>query len=963
VLSTSVVGRDGELASLRGLVDAAVHGRGGAAFLSGPAGIGKSRLAQEAAAAAQRRGCAVLRGRAVQAATPVAYRPLTEALCSAIRSGEVPDEAELSPFRRVLGRVVPDWSAGAEARVDDSVVALSEAVLRLLRAVAGDRGCLLVLEDLHWADPETLAIVEYVADNLTTEGVVLVGAVRSEEPSDAVDLARRLASRRVGRLVELGPLHEHDVTAMVRSCLASDDVPDEVLAFAGRAEGVPFLVEELLATAVASGVLVDDGQSWELAPVVERVIPLTFADSMARRMSVLGRDARRVLEAAAVLGRRFDWKLLPAVADLEESAVLAALHDAVDAQIVAVEADGLTFRFRHALSRDAVLAKLLPPERAALCRRAFEEITASDRELDEGQCELAAELAERAGERSRAAALLLEVGRRALHAGALASAETALDRARALAAGDDPVIVDVEECLSEVLSLAGKRDRAVEIGKSLLARLGDDPGAPARRAEAHLRLSRAASAATRWPEAAASLAQARVHAAQADDEVLGSRADALGALVALGAGDREAAARLARAALAVAERMDVPEVACQALEVIGRCERPRDLDAAAAAFRTAYDVAGAHGLTLWRVRALHELGTIDLLAGGDAARLEEARQLALSQGALATAAVLDVQTAAALVMQDDAELALAPARRAAALARRYGLEQTLSVALGFEAHVHARAGRRDVMEACLRQAEALGGGSPDLAVVAAMARTYLALVDEDRIEAERQLDLAIVHASRPAGDQSSPVPGFWALVRAVRPDAPAELPLTNDDPVHFLARSYARYARAVEAGRAGDDGGARALVAEGDRLLGASTWFRHYGRRLVAEAAIDDGWGDPVTWLREALVFFEDRGEDRIVSVCRSLLRRAGAPVSRRGRGVSTVPADLRALGVTSREVDVLTLVADGLPNREIAERLVVSPRTVEAHVERLLTKTGASNRRELAQVATRTGVGARGLT
>ena len=78
---------------------------------------------------------------------------------------------------------------------------------------------------------------------------------------------------------------------------------------------------------------------------------------------------------------------------------------------------------------------------------------------------------------------------------------------------------------------------------------------------------------------------------------------------------------------------------------------------------------------------------------------------------------------------------------------------------------------------------------------------------------------------------------------------------------------------------------------------------------------------------------------------------------------MSTVPADLRALGVTSREVDVLTLVADGLSNREIAERLVVSPRTVEAHVERLLTKTGASNRRELAQVATRTGVDVRGLT
>jgi DNA-binding NarL/FixJ family response regulator len=113
---------------------------------------------------------------------------------------------------------------------------------------------------------------------------------------------------------------------------------------------------------------------------------------------------------------------------------------------------------------------------------------------------------------------------------------------------------------------------------------------------------------------------------------------------------------------------------------------------------------------------------------------------------------------------------------------------------------------------------------------------------------------------------------------------------------------------------------------------------------------VDDGWGDPVPWLREAIVFFDGHGNHVLAGACRDLLRRVGAPVPRRGRGESEVPPALRALGVTSREVDVLRLVVEGLPNREIAARLYLSPRTVEKHVERLVAKTGVPGRAELAK-------------
>jgi DNA-binding NarL/FixJ family response regulator len=128
-------------------------------------------------------------------------------------------------------------------------------------------------------------------------------------------------------------------------------------------------------------------------------------------------------------------------------------------------------------------------------------------------------------------------------------------------------------------------------------------------------------------------------------------------------------------------------------------------------------------------------------------------------------------------------------------------------------------------------------------------------------------------------------------------------------------------------------------------------WWRRLLRLLAAEAAIADGWGDPVPMLRADLTAFEAGGDDQLARTCRTLLRRAGVSV-RRGRGNTTVPPALRALGVTSREMDVLALVADRLTNTQVAERLYLSTRTVETHVTSLLAKTGTTSRTDLVTFA-----------
>ena len=123
--------------------------------------------------------CPVLAGRAVAGGAPTPFRPFAEALTSAGRAGRLPVSEELDPFRPVLGRLIPEWRPPPPAPGEESPVFLGEAVLRLLRALAPRAGCVLVLQDLHRTDQETLALLEYLADNLAAERVLCLATLRA----------------------------------------------------------------------------------------------------------------------------------------------------------------------------------------------------------------------------------------------------------------------------------------------------------------------------------------------------------------------------------------------------------------------------------------------------------------------------------------------------------------------------------------------------------------------------------------------------------------------------------------------------------------------------------------------------------------------------------------------------------------------------------------------------------------
>ncbi len=133
--------------------------------------------------------------------------------------------------------------------------------------------------------------------------------------------------------------------------------------------------------------------------------------------------------------------------------------------------------------------------------------------------------------------------------------------------------------------------------------------------------------------------------------------------------------------------------------------------------------------------------------------------------------------------------------------------------------------------------------------------------------------------------------------------------------------------------------------------MAALPWWRHRVRLLVAGDAIEGGWGDPVRWANEALEVFRARGETRLAARCRSVYRQAQVPVRRQGRGGTPVPPELAGYGISPREMDVLTLAAAGLTDQEIADRLVISPRTVASHLDHVRTKTGAASRADVIQL------------
>jgi DNA-binding CsgD family transcriptional regulator len=905
----------------------AAYGRGACVVVIGEAGAGKTRLVTEAATVARGRGQVVLAGRSTPTDRVSPLRPLGEALLDGLRDRRLPDDPVLAPYLPALGTLVPHWAAGpAFPAVPPAPVVLAEALLRVARWLSAGRGAVVMLEDMHWADRETLAVLEYLADHVTGFPVAVVLTARSDEP--AMPGLGSVLARATLRL-HLAPLADSEVAAMAAACLGVDTAPEAILAGLRRnAAGLPLLVEDLVGVAGKPG-------------------PLRYAEIISRRLAGLGAAARGTVEAAAVLGTEVDPGLLGQVSGLAPSAAADAVT-AARASGLLTPVDG-RLAFRHALVRELVLAQLDPRDRARLCRRAAETLEASMA----GRGAVSEQLGElwiQGGEPRRAAAALHRAGRAARAAGAIAAAEALVRRALAVAPPDLAGAVRLE--LLELLAVAGRIEELSAVGAQALDDLAHDPDLTA---AVHLLLARAAVGAGVPADAGQHLDVVSGLGVLSPRRAAQLRIVRAAAVIAGGSAERLAlSGRLTEQAVTAAEEAGDPELSCEALELLAMSLRPRDLTAAAGVLRRELGAAERAGLVLWRLRALNELGNVEALRDARGDRLWRAHELAVRVGALDTAASSLINLAGLYVGTGAITEAIAAAGQARQLAAALGATQAVAAATALEASAHGFAGRRAQMEHGLRRAVELAPGDADIAEWATGgARGLVGLLFEERSEA-----LAAFARGRELGAPIRALDPWYPalLVLAVQGEASVsevEAELARATAGARFPATWLGYAHAVTLAAAGDPPAAEAAFGKAERAASRYPLFRAIALRLAAEAALDHPFGDPVAWLREAEAAFVSRRLPRIAGACRGLLARAGAPATRRrGRDDAALAPGLLRLGVTAREAEVLELVGEHLSNKEIAARLYLSPRTVEKHVASLRLKTGAADRAALGRLA-----------
>ncbi|MGH2588370.1 MAG: ATP-binding protein, partial [Dehalococcoidia bacterium] len=359
-----LVGRERELTVLTAALAAVKDGRGGLLLVAGEAGVGKTRLVDEALSAT---GLPVLRGEAaIEGSVP--YGPPIAALRAGLR--DAPELLGGGALSGYLARLLPEL--GPPAAESDRAT-LFEA-LRWAFATIGRRAPTVVfLDDLHWADNATLELLPMLAGALQREPLLMVGAYRSDEIPRNHPLRRiRTDLRRLRRLRELavGPLDRADTAALAGQALGGAVGPALAATLYDRTGGVPFFVEELATALAAGGRLRAGGEGFDLEPGDELPIPDTVRDAVLLRAAPLSGPARDAVEVAAVAGLTFDLDLVSELAGGE-----AGLEEALACSLLAEAGSGRA-GFRHALTREALYEDITWTRKRSIHRRLAERLEA-----------------------------------------------------------------------------------------------------------------------------------------------------------------------------------------------------------------------------------------------------------------------------------------------------------------------------------------------------------------------------------------------------------------------------------------------------------------------------------------------------------------------------------------------------------------------------------------------------------
>jgi DNA-binding CsgD family transcriptional regulator len=990
-----LVGRAAELGRLTRLLAEAEAGRPVVVLLSGDAGVGKTRLVTELAEVAGRRGFTVLTGHCAELADTVPYLPLADALRRAATGPAVRDAVAARP---VLSRLLPDRQpdgpdgAGLPGMAQQQ---LFGAVLGMLAELASAAPVLLVLEDMHWADRSTRDLVTFLSRVLHRERIALVVTYRTD------DLHRRHPLRPV--VAELQRLPS--VTAIDLRPLSAAAMAEHLTELSGglltwpaldrvisRAEGNAYYAEELL-TATPAGLADGPGGGPGLAASAGLAgsagLPAGLSDLLLARMEQLSPAAQRVLRAAAVAGRHVDDELVMRASGLGAAEYEEATREAVAARLLVADGDrGLSFR--HALLREAIYADLLPGERTRL-HGLLAGLLADESRLAQ-VAGSAAELAYHAlasHDIPAAFAASVQAGAEAERLAAPAEAHRHYDLALSLweRVTDPEKLGGVEHgdlTLRSALAAADAGDisRAAQQLRRLLAYIspGDSPELASR---ANQRL---AVFLLDLDEYVAALAAARAAvAALPADPPSTRRAQALATLaITLMANGEDGPARAsAEQARAAGRAAAAPWAVADALVTLGMlAERSGHPKTAAASYARALAQARKSGMLGVELRAIFQVARVQIEGGDLAAASGTAHEgiLLATQAGLAMAPYgYDLQYLHYLAHYDHGEwnhaqeIADGFALRVTseAEARLSAMALFLGVARGSEAVEQRRAWLEPFMgrdlfteyiargllaehawwqgdlKTALAESQAtvratIEWGGPSAAQLIRVSAVWLSALADQAAAARAAGDAVLAaDAEREAGrviELARSGAGAGAHPRRV----------LGVDGRGWLARAEAEFGRASGQNEPGAWQAVLDAFGPGFRYEAARSRWRL--AEVLAEAGDRDGAQEQ--WAL-AVAAADELGARPLRRVLADLGRRARLSAGSGRRAAGRGPL----AGLTSREVEVLRLLAAGHSNREIAAELFIAPKTASVHVSNILGKLGASSRTEAAAIAHSNGL------
>jgi DNA-binding CsgD family transcriptional regulator len=975
------VGRSEEFAVLDAAFDAAASGDANTVLISGDAGIGKTRLVEEFCEFARRRGAVVATGFCVPVGgNGLPYAPVVGLVRDLVRL--LGDDAletvfTASPTEADAGSADIRWSQySAVPHVADALAKTKnyETLLAYFTRISRQAPCVLVFEDLHWADSASTDVFGFLARNLASERVLLVGTYRSDEHELGHQLMgwmselSRAPSVTTRRLTGLPREH---VSALIESIVGEPPGWALVDAVCDRSQGNPFFVEELTAARA------------------DPALPPELQSLLLSRVHSLSNEARDLVRLASVVAPPVSHELLVEIDALEPATLEQALDDLVARQLLVVDETGTGYAIRHALLREVIYASMLPGERARWHRRVANALESTPLDELDSRGNRAAEIAQHwwaGGVWDASLAPSITAADAAVAIWAFPEALKHFERALAAAQrlGDeavDPVVrASLLEQASDAAYMAGACDRSVELAREAIA-AADPLMDPLRAARCWALLGRNSwavgdselafesyrRAAALVPSDVPSTALARVVAEEARGLMLMSRfgeaerhcRDALPIAVAAGARTEEGHLKYT---LGCSRGMQ--GFFDEGIELI------RDALAIAEEAANADDLNRAY------------MGLSALLS--EAGRLEDCVAVIFDSTAIGEE-MWGVRLNGAATNVVDALIRLgrhAEAESLLALTGERGVGSCVSGPSLLRAEVAIRDGRTGDAARCLALADDLSTNLDDLQVRGTyhLLRAEVALLEERPGDAHVDIEQALALATE-TDDAAFHMEINVLAIRCLADefeDATEAARTSDVDKLRIRSLEHIQKIDEIIAARVASGGTvpprheafAATGRAERSRLQGsdadvweiaADRWERcgepypmAYCLWRAADALLAARSQRPraTACLQRAWYISTELSSTPLIDNISRLARRARVHLND-ARDDAPPPASTAAadLGLTAREVEVLGHLAVGHSDRDIAELLFISKKTASVHVSNLLRKLGVPNRVEAGRI------------